>query len=172
MVMSSLKSSLQTLIKSETNFNNIIPSLNETIYENTLPEMFITMFYGRVDQETNEFVYCNGGHNYPMLIRNNGDIELLKAGGLILGIFPDSNYEIATLSLESGDTILCYTDGITEAINSKNEEYGDGRLLNFVKENRTLSPESLIEGIIEDVSAFQGTARQYDDITLFALKMR
>lgn len=170
-VMSSLKSALQAFIDIEADFLRIVPSLNNIAHQNLPKNMFITAFYGRLNLETNEFTYCNAGHNYPLLIREDGEIVELKTGGIILGIFPDATYEIGKLTLEKGDIILAYTDGITEAINTAEEEFGEDRLMEVIKSIKNPDPQNLIQRIIQEVKQFQGDADQYDDMTLFAVKM-
>ena len=134
--------------------------------------MFITMFWGHMDFDSGKFMYCNAGHNYPILIRGNGDIEFLKTGGLILGMFPDATYEMDEIQLEKDDTLLCYTDGVTEAINFRDEEFGEERLFQIAKYFKAPSSEMLVKKIVKRVEAFAGPADQYDDMTLFAMKVK
>lgn len=175
MVMSSLQTSLRMLIEVNNQFKClkcIATYLNNLVYKNTPQDMFITMFYGTLNLKNYEFTYCNAGHNYPILIRNTGETQLLKTGGLVLGVLPHADYNLGKFPLEKGDMILCYTDGIVEAVNEKDEEFGEDRLMKVIQEKKDSSPKELVERIINRVNQYKGSAEQYDDITIFAVKMK
>ena len=171
MVMSSLKTSLQNLIETDTEFHHIVPHLNSTIFRNTPTEIFITMFLGRIDLESHEMVYCNCGHFYPIL-RSGDEFAFLEIGGPVLGAFPDIPYETGKLRLNGGDTILCYTDGIIEAENRRGEQFEEDRVLETLRTMTTPSSRRLVEEIVENVGEFRGNAPQADDITVLSIRMK
>ncbi|MDP2961080.1 MAG: SpoIIE family protein phosphatase [candidate division Zixibacteria bacterium] len=131
---------------------------------------FITLFYGILDLQAKTFTYTNAGHNFPFLLDRVGNLKNLEKGGIILGISDNSVYEEDTVQLKSGDLILLYTDGITEATNEKEEMFEEERLLRLLKDNQEISAQNLSQKIVDDVLSFQGTQPQGDDITLVLVK--
>jgi sigma-B regulation protein RsbU (phosphoserine phosphatase) len=121
---------------------------------------------------TGSFTYCNAGHNPPLIIRAGGTIEELSAGGLILGVMGDAGYQEETVSLAPGDMLFLYTDGITEAKNSLDEEFGVDRLTRLLVEMRNLPPDDLLDIVFEEANRFSaGDLLQQDDTTLLVLKL-
>ena len=132
--------------------------------------MFVTTFYAILNIHTGDVVYCNGGHNRPVWIRKNDKVSLLPmTGGMALGVVPGLAYKEQSLKLEAGDSLFLYTDGISEAMNLRNEQYGDIRLVEACSSVKNQSPKSMIEGISESVQSFVNGATQSDDITMLAL---
>jgi len=132
---------------------------------------FITLVYGILDTKEKILTYSNAGHNYPFLLDREGGVEILEKGGTVLGAFDDFVYEEETIKLNSGDLLLLYTDGITEAMNEKDEMFEEERLLNLLKENRGISAQELSQKIVDSVLSFQGSTPQSDDLTLVLLKV-
>jgi serine phosphatase RsbU (regulator of sigma subunit) len=174
LIMSSLKTSLLSFIEIDLPLQAIMEKMNAIIYEISASDKFITMFLGCFDFHTNRFIYCNAGHNFPIWIKHSGEIQVLDKSSLILGGFPDVPYELEDIFLKSGDALLFYTDGITEAINGNDEEFGEQRLLDAVKslQSADIPPKDLVESIIKKVNQFRGNAEQADDITIFAMKVK
>lgn len=145
--------------------------VNQLLYLESVPSMFVTMFYGILNTKTGEIEYCNGGHNPPFLIRKNGAVEPLEvAGGLILGALEDFDFQSNNIKLDKGDSIFLYTDGVTEAMNPKEEEFAEERLKASLGKLSTAPLESMIDNIIKEVYAFAEGAPQADDITAMALR--
>lgn len=133
---------------------------------------FITLFYGILNAKNKTLLYSNAGHNYPILFRNDEiAYELSTEDGLPCGIFENSSYDENIIELKSGDILLFYTDGITEAMNSDYEVYGEERLINLVLENINNRSEKIIEYICEDLTSFMGNSNPYDDMTLIIVKI-
>ncbi|PKL62387.1 MAG: serine/threonine protein phosphatase [Methanomicrobiales archaeon HGW-Methanomicrobiales-2] len=134
--------------------------------------MFVTLFYGILDTLKGTFTYVNAGHNPPILFREGSSIaELLQGKGIALGIFDDIELELVELRLNPGDTVVFYTDGVTEATNERDEEYGMERLTTLIPKLVDLGAREMIEAIVEDVTAHAGSQPQFDDITLVVLKV-
>ncbi len=133
---------------------------------------FITLFYGILEIKTKTLVYSNAGHNYPFLFRD-GEIayELSTEDGLPCGIFENATYDENLIELKTGDVLLFYTDGITEAMDLNYDIYGEERLINIVLENINKSCQEIKECISEDIISFIGDANQYDDMTLIIVKI-
>jgi len=133
--------------------------------------MFVTVFYGVLDTRNGAFEYCNGGHNSPYLISNEGKVKQLEnIGGLLLGAMKDAEYESNITMLNPGDTLFLYTDGITEAFNKQDEEFDESRLVNSLLNKAPQSANDIINNVISDVQTFSDGAEQSDDITCLALK--
>jgi len=131
---------------------------------------FITLFYGVLDIKNKTFTFTNAGHNFPFLLDQDGNLKTLEKGGTILGMFDNIVYEEETVQLKPGDSLLLYTDGITEAMNEKEEMFEEERLLNLLKGNQKSSAQKLSQKIVDDVFSFQGTQPQSDDLTLVLVK--
>jgi sigma-B regulation protein RsbU (phosphoserine phosphatase) len=169
-----LMSSLQASIRSQAKINNTVTDtvsfVNKLLHENTDPERFATLLYGMLDAKNNRLTYCSAGHNDAFLISGNKEVNRLNKGGLILGMFPEIVYEQESVVLIEGDTFLLYSDGITEAMNEKEEEFGEEQLLDVVKSNLNLDAERLIEEVKQNIDNHSGEYPQFDDITLLVIK--
>ncbi len=148
-----------------------IRDANILIAEDSKSGMFVTLFYGVVDAARLTMTYVNAGHNPPMLFRGDGEPRELKATGIILGVMDDAEYEERTVDLAGGDLLLLYTDGVTEAINPEEEQFGEERLIATVQEYRHLPSNEIVERIQQAVFAFCGREPQFDDLTLMVLKV-
>lgn len=166
LLMSNLQASLRALINVEPNLDSMVARINNILYQNTSADKYITFFVGILDPDKRTFTYCNAGHNPPLKFSQNGNVTELEEGGLIIGMMGEANYEIGKVVLDEGDIIVMYTDGITEAENEKDEEYGEESLKNHVKRNLKSSPEELINSIVEEVESHAVDLSAQDDVTL------
>ena len=133
-------------------------------------DLFVTVFYCILDPVSRVLHYANGGHNPPYLRRADGSVEALRGtGGLVLGAMPDVEFPDHTVQLRSGDRLVLYTDGVTEAFNAANEAYGEARLVAEIGAHGAGTAASLIESICHSVMSFASPAPQSDDITLIVL---
>jgi len=150
----------------------LMASVDERIRSDTGANNFVTVFYGVLDPGTGEFVYSNAGHNPPVLLRANGDIERrrLKATGTPLGILDDHSWTRGSMCLDPGDVLALYTDGITDAQNGGGELFGEKRLYSSIKANAAKSAEGIRDGLMGDVHVFMDGEQLYDDIGLIVLK--
>jgi len=169
-----LMANLQATLRGQTLLGNDCKSCvsfaNEMLYHNSAPNKFATLFYGIIDSSSNELNFCNGGHNNPFYFSNDNKITLLDKGGLIVGIMPGVPYEEDTIPFHPGDLLVIYSDGITEAMDNTEEEFGEQRLIDLILQNRNESPFNLIEIIIKKIQEFSGNHSQMDDITLVIIK--
>ena len=167
----------RTLIRA-TGIRGVSPSecinySNALLEKESVNNMFVTVFYGIYNIKTGEIRYTNAGHNLPYLLKKDGNIERLPvAGNMAIGLFGDFEYTETTLQLQPGETLLLYTDGVTEAINPREEEFTEMRLEQTLKKVTSSSCQEIIDTIKADVEAFADGAEQSDDITLLALKRR
>ena len=165
----------RTLIRA-TGIRGVSPSecitySNGLLEKESVNNMFVTVFYGIYNIKTGEVKYTNAGHNPPYVLKQNGTVERLPVTvNMAIGIFSDFEYQETTLQLEPGDTLLLYTDGVTEAINPSEEEFTEKRLEETLKKVSGQTCQEIIDTIKADVKTFADGAEQSDDITLLALK--
>jgi len=131
--------------------------------------MFASVFFGLLDTETGELIYVNAGHEAPMIFRKDGETELLDITGGVMGLFPAANYGVETATLNEGDLIFTYTDGVNEAKNTAGEQFTEERILN-VAAPEAKNTKAFLSIMLDAVIAFRGEAEQSDDITMLALK--
>ncbi len=143
---------------------------NNLLWESIERNQFVTAFYGVLDTSNRTLAYSNAGHNPPLMVNANGSAHFIERGGLPLGMFRDTRYYEYYLSLEPGQVLVLYTDGVTEAANKSDEEYGRERLAQRVLEGRHLGARELIDFIQQDVLAFTDGRGADDDITFFVIK--
>jgi sigma-B regulation protein RsbU (phosphoserine phosphatase) len=167
LLMSSLQARVQVLFEDADDLARKIGRLNKAVCSNCPDNRFITFFMGILDPKTGEFVYTNAGHNLPVLVRETGEFELLnEAGGIILGILPMAVYKEARTTLNPGDTLVLFTDGVTEAADPTDDEYGEERLAALVGSMKDRPSEEIVEAIHNAVAAFTQGAPAADDITV------
>jgi phosphoserine phosphatase RsbU/P len=147
----------------------VMAQLNNQIYANSPPEKYATLFLSRYDADSNRLWYCNAGHLPPVLL-NSQEAQLLEATGMVVGLFPNAIYEARSVALPPGAVLAIFTDGITEAMNRMDEEFGDKQLLDALRESCTRNPEDIWNHVISKVSEWQGDLPQHDDITLIVAK--
>ncbi len=144
----------------------LLSRLNDEICRHNPSGMFITLIYAVVDLNNGVLNLTNAGHNYPLLIRSGELILFEGKKNLPIGIKGGVSYQQDVINLKEGDTLIFYTDGITEAQNNGKELYGDKRLIKLVKENISVSPETMTGRIMQSIKSFRSSAEQSDDITL------
>ena len=165
----------RTLIRA-TGIRGVTPSecitdSNDLLAKESANNMFVTAFYGIYNIKTGEVTYTNAGHNPPYLIKADGTIEQLPLSkDIVVGALDDFQFSEETLQLEHDDTLLLYTDGVTEAINVNDEEYGEKRLEETLKDVTQQNCQQIINTVKANVKTFAGEAEQSDDITLLAIK--
>ncbi len=129
---------------------------------------FVTGVFGVLDDRRRSFRYCNAGHNPPLWLHRDGAVEWLSTGGTILGVFPHADYEEEVIEMEEGDLLVLYTDGVTEAMDAAEEEFGTGRLVEVVRAHAAESPRALVDAVIDAVRTFAEGALP-DDLTLVVI---
>ncbi len=171
LVMSNLQATLRALVTHLHSLEVITLSLNEMILTDTRSEKFLSIFLGLVDTRRQGLHYINAGHIPPLLLRADGSALWLEEGGMVIGLFSAVDYQRGSLRLESGDVILCCTDGIIEACNTEQEQFGQQRLVDLVKANRHLSAQELVEFITRQVSDYSRGGTHVDDKVLMVVKV-
>ncbi len=170
LVVAALRATLYALAKRELALRAILQRANEFIHAATGPKAkYVTLFYAVLDTHARRFIYINAGHLPPVVLRRNGEIELLRSGGFPLGFFDNPRYFEQFLQLESGDLLCLYTDGITEASNANDEDYGRNRLIDVLKNNQSASSSQVCRALLSDVRHFSGSAPA-DDATVLVIR--
>ena len=170
LLMSNLQASLRALINVEPDLGLLVKRINKILYENTSADKFITFFIGIIDPASRKLTFCNAGHNPPLMFSTTGKVRLLEEGGLIIGVLKNSEYQTESVDLAKGDKIVLYTDGITEAENDSEEEFGESGLITHVQANLSEKPEALVNSIIDEVKEFAPDISSQDDVTLLILE--
>ena len=165
----------KTLIKDHTGLHDdlgeVFTEVNNILCASNSEEMFITAFEGVLNLKTGELRYVNAGHEMPFICRKNGVYEPFKVkAGFVLAGMEGIRYKSGSVQLQPGDRIFQYSDGVPEAMNEKNEQYGMGRLEKVLAQNSEKTPAELLPAIKADLDAFVGEAEQFDDITMLCIK--
>ena len=148
----------------------VLREVNDLLIEDNEGGMFVTLLYAVYDPSSRELTYANGGHNSPLVVHPDGTSALFPlTDGIALGIAPDLSYKQNTVTLSPGDSVIFYTDGVTEAMNSEEEEFGLDPLSEFFRTNPPENPEETTAAVFDAVNAFAGEMAQSDDITCLVL---
>lgn len=173
LLMAGLQASLRGLILGGvTDLRELMAKLNLLVYEASPANRFATFFYGVYDPAAGALRYSSAGHNPSLLLRAAGECHWLKTPGVGLGMTRRSRYEQAEIGLESGDTLVLYTDGVTEARNEQGEEFGEDRLLEALQAAPAGGAQLVVDHVLEAVKRFAAGAPQHDDITLIVARRR
>jgi sigma-B regulation protein RsbU (phosphoserine phosphatase) len=145
----------------------VCAKVNGLLHENIATGKYVTFLYGILDGEARTFQYCNAGHLFPILI-SGGSVQMPDSGGAVLGVFPDWNYEDATIQLKAGDRLLLFTDGITEASDASGNEFEEAKIAEFAVANAALSAKEMNNRLLAQVTAYCNGHFQ-DDATLLVI---
>jgi len=169
LLMALLQGSLRTLITAGFRGAELVRTLNDHLYANIPRNRLVTLFYAELDPATGLLHYVNAGHNAPFLLRPGGGNRLVTTG-VALGVVGGSAFEERGETLASGERLFLFTDGVTEAFDPQDREYGEDRLQGLLVSNHRLRSPELIDAVREDVLAFCGAARPRDDMTMMLVE--
>jgi serine phosphatase RsbU (regulator of sigma subunit) len=171
LLMATFQASLRTLAVALPGLADLVAGLNHYACAHSLGgRRFTTAFLADIDPVTGALTYINAGHNVPILRRAAGAIERLDAGGLPLGIRAEAGYECGALTLEPGDLLVVFTDGVVDAENTRGEEYDESRLMALCQSSAAGSAADILATLMSSVAAFVGAAPQRDDLTCLILR--
>ncbi|MFZ0735123.1 MAG: PP2C family protein-serine/threonine phosphatase [Candidatus Sulfotelmatobacter sp.] len=171
MLMATFQASLKTLSTAQVALPELAANMNRYACTNSQGGLrFTTAFLAEYDAARRTLDYINAGHNNPILRRPSGQIERLDVGGLPFGIMPDLQYQSAQVTLAPGDWLIIFTDGLVEAENARQEEFGEARLLAAIELNKLVEPGEMLKRLMADVDLFVGNTPQHDDVTCMLLK--
>jgi phosphoserine phosphatase RsbU/P len=149
--------------------NQLLQSVNRLFYQNTIESAYATLFFAEYDDRVHRLRYANCGHYSPVLLRAAGAVERLESTGTVLGLFEELECDFDERQLQLGDTLVLYTDGITESYDTHGEEFGEDRLVDTLRRNLALPTDRLLASVVDEVRAFS-PHEQHDDITLIVAK--
>lgn len=170
--MMGVQASLRAYCDGEHPLTEAIRQINRSVSRHATAGQFVTLFYGEVDYARGLLQFVDAGHNYPMLRRSDGTIEELSTGGLLLGLFDQAEYSLGETAFAPGDALLLYSDGISEAADSRGELYGEDRLRALWQDCARTPTAGVIERLLGDVERFRGSAGQSDDMTALVVGPR
>ena len=149
---------------------DVMATVNQLLCEDNEAAMFVTLLYAVYDPETGRLTYANGGHNPPLIVHSDNTSTLLPpTEGLALGLLPDYDYQQKTVTVEPGETLVLYTDGVTEAMNAEEEEFGVERLQDIFTSSHPREAHAITQLIFDAVDEFAGDTPQSDDVTCLTL---
>ena len=168
LLMSNLQAAVRAFATAAAQPAEICQQVNRILCGHIAEGRFISFFYCVIDDEEKSLVYANAGHYPPVLVRADGSVERLGTGGAVLGVFPDGTYEQGCVALQGCDRLVLFTDGITEAMNAEEEEFGEPRLIELIVAHRGCSAPALQARLAQAVADFSN-GRFHDDATLIVL---
>jgi len=154
----------------EDSLADAVAHINRTVCQNVPSNKFVTFFVARLDPASGKITYVNAGHNPPLLVRKDGEVELLTEGGLVLGLFEGISYDADNVEMRPGDSLLAYSDGVTETWSPEGDEFGEDKLTALVVERRDLNAQALQDAIFREIERFEAGAGATDDRTLVVLR--
>ncbi len=176
LLMASLRASLRGMtLDAPDDLAAMMEKVNRLVFEASATNRYATFFFATYNIQTRELIYVNAGHNAPFLVRRRGDnlhVERLEAGGPVIGLLPFAKYEEQRCVLQSGDLLLAYTDGISEAMTEHEEEWGEDRMLAAAETLPDGSAQQVLEHLFAEADHFTGNAPQFDDMTLLVFKLQ
>jgi len=168
LLMSNLQAAVRGLASPSLAPEELCARLNALLCRNMASDRFVTLFYAQLDGPARRLRYVSAGHNSPFILRADGSHERLREGGGVLGVFANQAFRSGVAQLQSGDRMVLFTDGVTEACNADEEEFGEARLLTVLQENRRRSPSEIQKEILLAVSGFS-RGIWHDDATLLVV---
>lgn len=172
MLMATFQASLKTLSTAQVALPELVSNMNRYACSNSQGGLrFTTAFLAEYDAARRTFTYINAGHNTPILRRSTGTIERLDVGGLPIGIQAEAKYESATVTLNPGDWLIIFTDGLVEAVNANDEDFDEPRLISTLEANVSATPEELLTRLMASLDLFVGATPQHDDVTCLLIKV-
>ncbi len=172
LLMANFQATLRNQSLAKNSPSEMVSNCNNLVCKSVEKGQFVTFFWGALNASEKSFTFVNAGHNPPFIFDRKGEISRLTDGGLILGLLENVPFEQKKVKLSSGDLLLLFTDGITEAMNETQAQFEEERLVKVVEESRNLNSDQIIKKITQEVLSFQGLQPQFDDLTLVVIKVQ
>ncbi len=170
MLMANLQATIRGLALMNLSPEICMGHANALLHQCTEPQKFATLVYGILNFRTHRFILSNAGHNRPILISGNRNLTLIETAGLALSLIPDHKYRSESMTFEPGDTLVLFSDGITEAMNGLHQKYGDERFWSMLQSNHGKPAQEIVKAVFNDVQAHAGPVEQSDDMTLVVIR--
>jgi phosphoserine phosphatase RsbU/P len=171
MVMANLQATLHALLAHLHSLERLVESLNDMMLADTRGQKYMTMFLTLLDQPHRTLHYVNAGHVPPAVVRADGTVDYLREGGMVVGMFPGVHFDRGHVKLEKGDIFVACTDGITEAMDAQDDEYGSERLVDLVARERNLPAAEIVNSVLTEVDLFSRGGTHEDDRVILILKV-
>jgi sigma-B regulation protein RsbU (phosphoserine phosphatase) len=173
LLVSTLNAALHAYLQTSMSLTDLVQKLNMMIYKNTPSERYITFFIAVLNTRRNQLMYVNAGHNFPYkIVKGQKEFVHLTVGGLPLGMFDHAEYQSETIDIQPSDILVFYSDGVTEAMDKKYEEYGENRFRECILSNVDKTVHEMRGSIVKDIQNFVGSEPQSDDITIMLARRR
>jgi sigma-B regulation protein RsbU (phosphoserine phosphatase) len=171
LLMASLRASLRGMtMNGPDDMALLMARVNRLVYESSATNRYATFFFGIYEPAARLLRYVNAGHNPPFVVRDH-ELHILEGGGPVIGLLPDAQYEECHITLEPGDLLLAYTDGISEALNTQEQEWGEERMLAAARARLPEDATTILRHIVNEADRFAASAPQHDDMTLLLMKL-
>jgi sigma-B regulation protein RsbU (phosphoserine phosphatase) len=170
LLMSTIQATLRTLLRRESSLLEIAGVANELLHATTPSNKFATAFLCAIEPDTGACRFVNCGHNATVLLRASGEVEMLDGPGLALGLFPRRTYQELAFQLNPGDILALYSDGVSEAQDAVEDEYGTDRLTDVLRLHSSEPASAIVDHLFASIDAFAGDVPQFDDITVMIVK--
>jgi sigma-B regulation protein RsbU (phosphoserine phosphatase) len=170
LMMTLILAGLRSQNKLNSSVKHIVYQINDLLYDSISRNKFASFFYAQINMNTDSIIYSNAGHNPPILIKANGTVNTLSKGGIVLGYMQNFIYEQDEIKFKSGDILAAYTDGVTETLNHKDEEFGEARLIDILVRHRNKTVDQIQKIVIQALKEFSDNTNPIDDITLIICK--
>ena len=172
LLMSNTQATLRGQVENDLSPSAVMTRSNSLLFRSTEAGKFVTLFLAILDPSSHRIDYCNAGHEYPLVFRNNGKLEQLETEGLILGAVEDFSFGEGNTILEPGEILLLYSDGVTEAFNPEGDQFGLERMKKVIEERREDSSGDILSEVVSAIRTFAGGREQSDDITLIVIRRK
>lgn len=170
LLMASLRAALISEVGPQLRLEKMAAKLNDFVHSSSASNKFITFFFCELDRRTGVIRYINAGHNPPIIIAKDGAVARLESTGFCLGMFPAVTYEVSQVTLAKGEMVVLFTDGITDARNKDNGEFGEENLIGLLKKSSKKPASEIVGKVCAEVSSFTAGVEPFDDMTLIVLK--
>lgn len=170
LLMATVQATLRAQTMVDVPVDELVNHANKLIYRCTNDERFVTLWYGVLDAAAHKIDYCNAGHDHPFLVSANGVVRRLASTGLALGVLDHFTYQKGSLSMEPGDVLVVYSDGVPDTIDKTDGQFGEERLEAVIVEHHEGSARDLVKHITKALAEHAGTTPQFDDLTLVVVK--
>lgn len=171
LMISQIQAAVRTEVRHDVPLAEMLTNINELVQHKNVSDKFATLFFADLNPVDLTLRYANAGHNYPILVSKSNGVKYLEEGGLLLGVFGGVSYDQGEIKLENDDVLLLYTDGLNEAVNDNDEQYGESRVLEMLEKHKHLSAREIQRRILDDVRGFAVKSELQDDMTLVVLKV-
>lgn len=170
LMMTLVLAGFRSQTKKDSSTSDVVHRMNDLLTQTTIEGKYTTFFYGIIRMDKNKIIFTNAGHNPPMLIKKNGAVQLLKTGGIVLGFLEDQHYEQDEVDFETGDIFIAFTDGVTETMDSNENEFGEDRIIETIKKHQDKSLQEIKKALYEALRVFSNYKINEDDLTIILAK--